>query len=512
LGRYSSPHSTTPSVNINCGNQMTIRSKSPDDPGGEIWGKTSAMATKLLELSGFSVHKVNGLYRKRLQLVGKRSSWISNSGKVLWYNDSNSWWMVSPSDKVGTDKCYVYCGDEANDPSEVKSPWLYFDSKSAGGPQFKEDVLATVVRADKNSVFAGDESSPPRKERLGMNTFNGRKDNLAGAEPIHSRSSSSTCLHKGSNIPKRYHYENVDDCPAGGTEWKISKDWKADRFSHRRGRSLSRERHRAGRYPWGSDRGMITDNSSDRTSLTSVRYALQSSRSSSSTSVPQRPRAGILLRKSPRPDFRTRPQQGPQQSIRNVRGGTRRACSVSAEVGRGSHTNSSPMILRSNGNRTPSFNTTSSSRHSRSRSARPFKATHAGAGHSSSNEYENLRRKHEGGICVTKYPFKSKMFSSPKKTRINVRAAGCKPALEWGSNGKEMYFADIKNVTIGIKSNTFRRFESQIMKSGNIQPNQCVSVHNYGRTLDLVLKSSKDAQDFKRYLELSLKDPSLLVK
>jgi len=308
--------------------------------------------------------------------------------------------------------------------------------------------------------------------------------------------------------------EEVDNCPSGGTGWKISKDWKRDRYSHRRRRSLSSERPKAGRYPWGSDRGVVTDNSSDLTSLTSVRYGLQSSRSSSSTSIPPRPGTGIL-RGSPPRDLRTiRRQQGPKGSIRNLRVGRGRACSVSAEILRGSRTTSSPIILRSNGNRTPSFNTASSSAQSMCRSGQPSKATHVRARQSLSNEYQNLRRKHEGGIFVTKYPFNSKMFASPKKTRIDVGIAemGGKPALKWGSNGKEMYFADIKNVTIGIKSNTFRRFESQIMKSGNIQPNQCVSVHNDGRTLDLVLKSSGDAQDFKRYLELSLKDPSFLSR
>merc|ERR1719285_157149 len=150
---------------------------------------------------------------------------------------------------------------------------------------------------------------------------------------------------------------------------------------------------------------------------------------------------------------------------------------------------------RGNGERTPSINTANSSIGSSRRSRRPVDvAPRVQTRHKLSKEYEDLKRKHEGGIFATKYPFKSNIFSSPKMTRIEVGIAekGNKLAIKWGSNAKEMYFADIKDVTLGIKSNTFRRFESQLMKSKEVQPNHCVSVHNNDRTLDPVLKSSKD--------------------
>merc|ERR1719499_158328 len=107
----------------------------------------------LLQLTGFTPHKVNGLYRIRETLVGGRPSFISTSGMVLWHNIRNSWWMVSPKSKVNTDKCYVYAYDTAEDPLEVTATWKYFDSKAPGGGCFREEEFALVLRPENSTTM-----------------------------------------------------------------------------------------------------------------------------------------------------------------------------------------------------------------------------------------------------------------------------------------------------------------------------------------------------------------------
>lgn len=127
------------------------------------------------------------------------------------------------------------------------------------------------------------------------------------------------------------------------------------------------------------------------------------------------------------------------------------------------------------------------------------------------DEFQRLQVKHAGGIFVTKYPYRSSMFASPSRTRLEVDVGDDGPRLSWGGKKrKEMPLDEIKNVTIGIHSDVFRRFENKLMRNSTTQPCQCVSIHGSNRTVDLVLSSAVDAQDLKAYIEEVKRNPSRL--
>lgn len=128
------------------------------------------------------------------------------------------------------------------------------------------------------------------------------------------------------------------------------------------------------------------------------------------------------------------------------------------------------------------------------------------------DELERLRIKMQSGIFCTKYPFGKRMFrAKPKKTRVEVDVGKMGPRLTWGSSPrKEAPLSEFQNVTMGIKSDVFRRFESKMMKTTNAQPNQCVSLHGKARTVDLLMNTPEDAQDLKRYVENVIRNPGIL--
>jgi len=100
-------------------------------------------------------------------------------------------------------------------------------------------------------------------------------------------------------------------------------------------------------------------------------------------------------------------------------------------------------------------------------------------------------------------PTNPQSLPTQKKTKIEL-GEGENRTLSWGKSGKKIFLHDIKKLSIGLRSDTFERFERQIMNKGVIQPNQCLSVHTRDRTLDVVFNSANEARDFKRYLETYL--------
>merc|ERR550534_862279 len=118
-------------------------------------------------------------------------------------------------------------------------------------------------------------------------------------------------------------------------------------------------------------------------------------------------------------------------------------------------------------------------------------------------EEDSLVRKFEGGVFVTKYPYNSSIFANPKRTKLEL-VEGEERTLTWGKGGKKIYLNDIKKLSIGLRSDTFKRFANQIINKGLIHLNQCMSVHTRNRTLDMVFNSVDEARDFKRYLETYL--------
>lgn len=484
-----------------------------------------------LQLSGFSPQRVNGLYRIREERVNNRDSWISSRGMVLWYNKRNSWWMVGPKSKVGTDKCYVYCFGTADDPTRVTSRWKYFDSKAVGESKFREEPFASVVRADTKSIRrrAPMASGPgvPRGGHRRIQSFavhdqslgyghgdlnNGYRKWPQKKERTYSQARSNRREYPliEDQVPKLVEdFSGVDLYSYSPGRQKGRPDYD-DAFRRRPSsslrtiiphtqKSISRTNRmgRSGRH----HRRISIDNSSDRTI---------------STLHPTTPRS--LSGKFPGRSSRARRR---------------------SPIDRGSISTHSHRILKRNRRHQQdgfsmqqqqlSMAPKESPHHKRLHSRLDFSAP-AGTIVSPANsvrkakpyrpsfrlkEYVGLKAKHEGGIFVTKYPFRSKLFSWPKKIRLEIGFVDDadgerRPVVKW--NDKWVHFDDIRKVTIGIKSSTFHRFENQIMRKKAVQPNHCLSVHSEYRTLDVVLKSADDAQDLKRYLEINLKHPLMLLQ
>jgi len=439
---------------------------------------------KLLTLRGFSPHKVNGLYQLREERLGGRPSWISSRGMVLWYNKRNSWWMVCPKAKVGTGKCYVYCFDYAEDPTRTTGVWKYFDSKAVGRSKFKEEIFASVVSAKPKL------GSPlPRGGHRRVQSFAQNRGFGYGA----SRNAVDVFSECGDVKKGRPRLQNF-----GMLNGPYSQDRRNGRrnydpsFSHRarqssavgsfaspRKRGPSSTRMRRGN---GHQRHVSIDNVSDRTLSTLVPYSphltYRSSRPvPSRTDRNSRGVKPVRLQQQDRFPFQQR-QMNPSGKEPTYLHRFNSPVNSPAPTG----ASSSRSVVRS----------------------RDFPRIR------NQKEYIGLKLKHEGGIFVTKYPFRDQIFARPKKTRVEIVFIEDqrRPAVKW--SGKMLFFDEMRGITIGIKSETFRRFENRLMRKKHIQPNQCVSVHSAYRTLDFVLKSSDDAQDFKRYLEINLEHPLML--
>jgi len=468
----------------------------------------SSSSKKLLRLTGFSTQKVNGLYRIRDERVNNRASWISDRGMVLWYNKRNSWWMVGPWSKVGTDKCYVYCFDNANDPSRVTSRWKYFDANAVGEGKFREERFASVVKEDAKSVQRRTQmaSAPgaPRGGHRRIQSFAIHDDSRGYGQGDPGNEYGTRAKKNGRTYSQ--DFTGLDLYPYSPDRQKGRPDYE-DVFTHRRRqssgmrtlpspqKSVSRSNRvrRGGRH----HRRISTDNSSELTM---------------STLHPTTPRSlsGKHRRRSSRVGGRSPRDRGSTSTHRILNrrrhqqdGFSRQQQQVNIPKGSSHRIQSRPPLDFS----APADNMISPATSVRKANSYPkfFRL----------KEYVGLKAMHEGGIFVTKYPFSSKLskpFCWPKKIRVEVGFIDDgerRPAVKW--NGKWLHFDDIRDVTIGIKSRTFRRFENRIMRREGVQPNQCVSVHTVHRTLDVVLKSSDDARAFKRYLEINLKHPSMLL-
>jgi len=462
-------------------------------------------SNKLLRLTGFSTQKVNGLYRIRNERVNNRDSWISDRGMVLWYNKRNSWWMVSPESKVGTDKCYVYCYDTADDPSRVTSRWKYFDSNAVGDSKFREERFASVVKEGSNTVRRRPKiaSAPaaPRGHRR-TQSYGIHDDNRGYTKGELGNDYRSRTVKNGRTYSQDFAGLDLYQYPPDRR--KARPDYE-EVFTHRRRpssgvrtapspqKSLSHSNHvrRRGRH-----HRRTSNNSSELTMSTlhpttprslsgkhrrrSSRVGGRSPRDRGSTSTHRH-----LTRSHHQQDGFSRQQQ--QLNVAPKASSHRRRPQPPLDFSAPPDNMVSPPTSVRKGNSYPKF----------------FRL----------KEYVGLKAKHEGGIFVTKYPYSSKPkpFCWPKKIRVEVGFIDDgerTPAVKW--NGKWLNFNEIRDVTIGIKSRTFRRFENRIMRKAGVQPNQCLSVHSEHRTLDVVLKSSDDARAFKRYLEINLKHPSML--
>jgi len=86
-----------------------------------------------IEISGFKVEHLNGVYKKKCKVMsGRATYWKDNGDLVLWWNSTNCSWLISSAEtmKGKSDIVLASVKDSALDPQFTKGSWRYFQIKS----------------------------------------------------------------------------------------------------------------------------------------------------------------------------------------------------------------------------------------------------------------------------------------------------------------------------------------------------------------------------------------------
>lgn len=103
---------------------------------------------------GASAKRLNGTYKLRKQLVGKRPSYIKVQSDtadkmVIWFWSSNKVWMMTRKTMINTDSAYACVQDNASEPTKVTEPWKVYDKSVS---KHEPDPNMVVVAIDEDNM------------------------------------------------------------------------------------------------------------------------------------------------------------------------------------------------------------------------------------------------------------------------------------------------------------------------------------------------------------------------